>query len=334
MSIGMMVNFLHIKNQFNFFHPDHLGSSTFLSDESGQAYQFLLYLPWGESMAEQKAGGYTTPYKYTGKELDEEIGMYDYGARFYDPSISLWTSVDPLTEKYPSFSAYNYVMNNPIKYIDPDGKEVDDPIYNTRGKKIGDDGKDNNRAYIVRGKTKRQVKAATKLGQNYKGNLERGDNVFKVPTGGAMDDVISTVVKTRGSGKENGGHIETGSKSAALWDEGPAPSVKSRHPDGTPEKVSATIKFFTVNGKQQGYADTETDLEFWWHTHPDVDVEGVKLGSHLPSESDYFGQKLMEDKGFKGNTFVIGLRTNKVSFYNKDRNLLTIPFLHSKKSGA
>jgi len=110
-----------------FFHPDHLGSSTFLSDETGQAYQFLLYLPWGESMAEQKAGGYGTPYKYTGKELDEEIGMYDYGARFYDPSISLWTSVDPLTEKYPSYSAYNYVMGNPIRYIDPDGMKVDSP---------------------------------------------------------------------------------------------------------------------------------------------------------------------------------------------------------------
>ena len=106
-----------------FFHPDHLGSSSFLSDATGQAYQFLLYLPWGESMAEQKAGGWATPYKYTGKELDEEIGMYDYGARFYDPTISLWTSVDDLAA-HPNQvdkSPYAYAWNNPIVYNDPDG---------------------------------------------------------------------------------------------------------------------------------------------------------------------------------------------------------------------
>ena len=108
-----------------YYLRDHLGSSSFISDESGQAYQFLLYLPWGETMAEQKAGDWSTPYKYTGKELDEEIGMYDYGARFYDPSISLWSSVDPLTEKYFTHSAYNFVMNNPIMYVDPDGRSVD-----------------------------------------------------------------------------------------------------------------------------------------------------------------------------------------------------------------
>ena len=72
-------------------------------------------------MAEQKAGGWATPYKYTGKELDDQIGMYDYGARFYDPSISLWTSVDPLTEDMPDHGAYNYTFQNPIMYNDPTG---------------------------------------------------------------------------------------------------------------------------------------------------------------------------------------------------------------------
>ena len=48
--------------------------------------------------------------------------MYDYGARFYDPSISLWTSVDPLTAKMPQWSGYAYTFNNPVVYKDPDGE--------------------------------------------------------------------------------------------------------------------------------------------------------------------------------------------------------------------
>jgi len=65
--------------------------------------------------------------------------MYDYGARFYDPSIAQWNSVDPLAAKYPGYSSYNYVMGNPIKYIDPDGMQVDSPIYGTDGNFLGTD---------------------------------------------------------------------------------------------------------------------------------------------------------------------------------------------------
>jgi RHS repeat-associated protein len=72
-------------------------------------------------MAEQsQAGLYHSPYKFNGKELDDETGFYYYGARYYDPRISIWASVDPLAEKYPSYSPYNYCANNPVKYIDLD----------------------------------------------------------------------------------------------------------------------------------------------------------------------------------------------------------------------
>jgi len=113
-------------NVLYFFHPDHIGSSTFLTDEAGNPYQFILYLPFGESMAEQKAGGYSTKYRFTGKEVDEETGLYYFGARYYDPRISLWYGVDPLAEKYPSWNPFNYTMNNPIRFIDPTGKETEE----------------------------------------------------------------------------------------------------------------------------------------------------------------------------------------------------------------
>jgi RHS repeat-associated protein len=79
-------------------------------------------LPFGETMAQQLGSNYyNSPFKFNGKELDEETGFYYYGARYYDPKISIWLSVDPLAEEFPEWSPYSFCFNNPLSFIDPDG---------------------------------------------------------------------------------------------------------------------------------------------------------------------------------------------------------------------
>jgi len=63
-------------------------------------------------------------YLYNGKELQEETGLYDYGARFYDPVIGRWNAVDPMTMLYPSYTPYAYSHDNPAVFNDPNGMDV------------------------------------------------------------------------------------------------------------------------------------------------------------------------------------------------------------------
>ena len=112
-------------NQY-YYHPDHLGNTSYLTDAAGEVYQHIEYTAFGEIFVDEKAQnpGDDPRYLFNGKELDEETGLYYYGARYYDPMESRWLSVDPMAEKYAGWSPYNYTLNNPVNLIDPDGKDV------------------------------------------------------------------------------------------------------------------------------------------------------------------------------------------------------------------
>ena len=107
-----------------YYHSDHLGSSSYITNLDGEVVQHIEYVPFGEVFIEERNNIWNTPYLFNAKEFDEETGLYYYGARYYDPRLSLWMSTDPMEEKYPNISTYCYVANNPILFTDTDGMRL------------------------------------------------------------------------------------------------------------------------------------------------------------------------------------------------------------------
>jgi RHS repeat-associated protein len=109
-----------------FYHSDHLGSTSYITDADANPTQFVCYMPFGQAFVDEHTTRPEMPYKFNGKEQDAETGLYYYGARYYDAMIAVWYGVDPMTEKYPNFSPFSYTFNNPVRFVDPTGMEPTD----------------------------------------------------------------------------------------------------------------------------------------------------------------------------------------------------------------
>ena len=114
---------------WNYYVTDHLGSTRMIVDSNDSIKEVINYYPFGSEMRMTNpallTGGTSHPYRFTGKELDKlnNLNMYDFGARWYDVAgVPMWTSVDPLAEKYYNVSPYAYCSGDPVNRFDPDGK--------------------------------------------------------------------------------------------------------------------------------------------------------------------------------------------------------------------
>ncbi len=127
-----------------FYQPDHLGSTHFVTDSLGKAWQHLEYFPGGEVWADERSQSESTPFLFSGKELDEETGLQDYGFRYYDGRQGQWLSADPLLDgllettqlarPQPTHRpfrllghVYGYAGNSPTNRTDVLGLEEADP---------------------------------------------------------------------------------------------------------------------------------------------------------------------------------------------------------------
>ena len=80
------------------------------------------YIPYGEVFVEERNNSFSTNYLFNAKELDNETGLYYYGARYLDPTGAMWLSVDPVF--HAGTSPYAYCLGNPVKLVDPDGRDI------------------------------------------------------------------------------------------------------------------------------------------------------------------------------------------------------------------
>jgi RHS repeat-associated protein len=122
-------------------------------------------LPFGEDWVDQRNASWNAPYTFSGKEKDVETGYSYFGARYYDSGLSIWLSVDPMSDKYPNLTPYAYCANNPVILVDPDGRDW----YESEDKKTIE--------YLhgVTGQREGYTHLGATLGEEYEKNIRNGD---------------------------------------------------------------------------------------------------------------------------------------------------------------
>lgn len=134
------------------------------------------YLPYGELLVDEHTSSEDMPYKFNGKELDQETGQYYYGARYMNPVTNLWYGVDALTEKYPTIGGYVYCVGNLIKFVDLDGKDIFPVLFqtiNNRGRIIESQYRSNKKYMMAM-----RMFGQTSYGRQFKSEQKKYEKVF------------------------------------------------------------------------------------------------------------------------------------------------------------
>lgn len=182
--------------------------------------EYLNYNPWGLELEGLTYS--SSPYRYNGKEAEKSTKFLDYGARRYDKQIGRWWSVDPMAEKYNSLSSYNYCLNNPIKYIDPDGRDIwihsgdNQRVKFNNGKLYNDDGSQykGKDSFVSTVSKYLGMMGKTEIGNSVLSSLSSSKNSFnfvnqKPESGGSAQFVANSNTRSNG-GKIIAGNLSGG----------------------------------------------------------------------------------------------------------------------------
>jgi RHS repeat-associated protein len=263
-----------------YFHSDHLVSSSLITDATGGIVQHLEYIPFGEVFIDERAATSTwsTPYKFNAKELDEETGLYYYGARYYDPRTSVWISKDPLAEKYPNVSSYVYCLNNPVKLIDPNGKEIF--FFKERFNAVSGNIEFQNVSFLQLDNNSKEIFYADALrnaGKDFLQNYVSGEQTF------ALDNSNSVTLQGNGTNYDASYYFDSGSK----------------------EFNTKTLMMYDVNGSTSWDID-ETSVAM--KIHVNVDKQNIYEAAYTYGHEEELHAK--KELTIVKNNFVKGSKLN------------------------
>jgi RHS repeat-associated protein len=247
---------------------------------------------------------YSARYTFSGKERDEETGFSYFGARYYNSSYSIWLSVDPMSDKYPSISPYAYCGNNPIKLVDPSGEEVGN-YYDFNGNLIGNDGQNDDKVYVVTNKDGISV-------NDDKVNVNNSSSVTLLPSAENREIMINKMIEfdSNNPNSEWGGFVGNicttegiSNKEVIRW--------------GTPGKAGDPSKENSVVSYNPNTVDqSNLFVSIAFHSHPSG--KGG-LWKQEPSNEDFKSSgQIAAKKGSQIRSLVFGMKERNVYFYNSE----------------
>ena len=269
---------------------------------------------------------YSARYTFSGKERDEETGFSYFGARYYNSDYSIWLSIDPMSDKYPSISPYAYCGDNPVKLVDQDGKEIGD-YYNIYGNYIGTDGIDDGKKYIVTGKPNGSPYANPRMQYSE-------DEIHRIPSSKEARQEI--VDKLKGFDKANPNAEWGGLYGVGInpYDEAnfgkesnhfgqPSDAGDPSLPDSKLSYTQLDVKDIGINGFY-AFFDYHTHGSGGWEQEPSnfFDSESNTWKGDIPNAR----QRQSSMPSFKRTFAVFAMEIKQVYFYNGEKTCGAMPF--------